>query len=146
MPHRRRAWGEGSKPTEWECWRISAPREQIDAALAAEPRAYMTIVQAPDDCVIGGDPQACKRVIEALGNPPNMYLGLDMVIHCEAMTPFTDVAPHPLPRDLPGAGRALLQQRRHRRVHPTREAAADAITRQALRTDRLPRHDPSGMG
>ncbi|QHN21931.1 hypothetical protein GII34_10665 [Gordonia amarae] len=85
------AWGVGSTPTEWECWRIGAPREQIDAVLAAEPRAYMTIVQAPDDCVIGGDPQACKRVIEALGNPPSMYLGLDMVIHCEAMTPFTDV-------------------------------------------------------
>ncbi|HQV20776.1 MAG TPA: hypothetical protein PLC22_20975, partial [Gordonia sp. (in: high G+C Gram-positive bacteria)] len=127
------AWGEGSKPTEWECWRISAPREQIDAALAAEPRAYMTIVQAPDDCVIGGDPQACKRVIEALGNPPNMYLGLDMVIHCEAMTPFTDVWHRIHSREtFPVQGVRFYSNGVTGAYTPTREAAADAITRQAL--------------
>ena len=55
-------WGLGDQPAPWECWRITAPRAEIEAALAREPRAYMTIVQAPDDCVIGGDPAACKRV------------------------------------------------------------------------------------
>ena len=127
------AWGNGSTPTDWECWRISAPREQIDAALAAEPRAYMTIVQAPDDCVIGGDPQACKRVIEALGNPPNMYLGLDMVIHCEAMTPFTDVWHRIHSRETFEAPGIRFYSNGHAGAYtPTREAAADAITRQAL--------------
>ncbi|MBI3690419.1 MAG: beta-ketoacyl synthase, partial [Mycolicibacterium aromaticivorans] len=83
-------WGLGDQPAPWECWRITAPRSEVDAALAAEPHAYMTIVQAPDDCVIGGDPAACRRVIDALAGATAIPLGLDMVIHCEAMAPFAD--------------------------------------------------------
>ena len=78
------------QPAPWECWRINAPRAAIEAALEREPRAYMTIVQAPDDCVIGGDAAACRRVIASIDGAQAMPLGLDMVIHCSAMAPFAD--------------------------------------------------------
>jgi acyl transferase domain-containing protein/3-hydroxymyristoyl/3-hydroxydecanoyl-(acyl carrier protein) dehydratase len=126
-------WGLGNQPAPWECWRITAPRTLVEAALAVEPRAYMTIVQAPDDCVIGGDPAACRRVIDAVDGATAIPLGLDMVIHCEAMAPFADTwrnihtrETHEVP-DIRFYTNAV-----NRSYVPTREAAAEAITRQAL--------------
>ena len=126
-------WGLGDHPAPWECWRITAPRPLVDAALAIEPRAYMTIVQAPDDCVIGGDPAACRRVIDAVPGATAIPLGLDMVIHCEAMAPFADTwrkihtrETHEVP-DIRFYTNAV-----NRAYVPTREAAAESLTRQAL--------------
>lgn len=126
-------WGLGDQPAPWECWRITAPRAAVEHALAVEPRAYMTIVQAPDDCVIGGDPGACRRVIDALNGAPAMPLGLDMVIHCEAMTPFADTWRRIHTRETHAAPDVRFYTNAVNRAYvPTREAAAEAITRQAL--------------
>ncbi len=126
-------WGLGDQPAPWECWRITAPRAVVEGELAREPHAYMTIVQAPDDCVIGGDPAACRRVIDAIDGATAIPLGLDMVIHCSAMEPFADtwrsihtrvVHPAPEVRFYTNAG--------NRAYVPTTEAAAQAITQQAV--------------
>ncbi|MBU9763081.1 beta keto-acyl synthase [Mycobacterium sp. TNTM28] len=127
-------WGlPEEQPAAWECWRVSAPRAATEAALEREPRAYMTIVQAPDDCVIGGDPEACRRVIDAIDGARAIPLGLDMIVHCSAMAPFEaewrsvhSRESHAVPdvRFYTNAG--------NRAYIPTRQAAADAITQQAL--------------
>jgi acyl transferase domain-containing protein/3-hydroxymyristoyl/3-hydroxydecanoyl-(acyl carrier protein) dehydratase len=127
------AWGIGNdEPASWECWRITAPKAAVEAVLAGEPHAYMTIIQAPDDCVIGGEPEACRRVIDAVGGMA-MPLGLDMVVHCSPMTPFGDAwrrihtrAIHSVPdvRFYTNAGNCAYE--------PTTESAAEALTRQAL--------------
>ncbi|BBY59784.1 beta-ketoacyl synthase N-terminal-like domain-containing protein [Mycolicibacterium sarraceniae] len=126
-------WGLGDQPAPWECWRITAPRPLVDAALALEPRAYMTIVQAPDDCVIGGDPAACRRVIDAVPGATAIPLGLDMVIHCEAMAPFADTWRNIHTRETHEVPDIRFYTNAVNRAYvPTREAAAEAITRQAL--------------
>ncbi|SBS75542.1 Beta-ketoacyl-acyl-carrier-protein synthase I., 3-hydroxydecanoyl-(Acyl-carrier-protein) dehydratase [uncultured Mycobacterium sp.] len=126
-------WGLGDQPAPWECWRITAPRPLVDAALAVEPRAYMTIVQAPDDCVIGGDPAACRRVIDAVDGATAIPLGLDMVIHCEAMAPFADTWRNIHTRETHEVPDIRFYTNAVNRAYvPTREAAAEAITRQAL--------------
>ena len=126
-------WGLGDQPAPWECWRITAPRAEIEAALAREPRAYMTIVQAPDDCVIGGDPAACKRVIDSVKGAGAIPLGLDMVIHCSAMDSFADTwraihtrQAHVVP------GVRFYTNAGNRAYVPTSEAAAATITQQAV--------------
>lgn len=117
----------------WTCWRIAAPRELVEQALASEPRAYMTIVQAPDDCVIGGEPSACARVVDRVGRGKAMPLGLDMIVHCIAMEPFADAwrsihtrkaYPAPTVRFYSNAFNGAYT--------PTSDSAAEAITRQAL--------------
>ncbi|KDF01157.1 hypothetical protein Y900_020005 [Mycolicibacterium aromaticivorans JS19b1 = JCM 16368] len=126
-------WGLGDRPAPWECWRITAPRTLVDAALAVEPHAYMTIVQAPDDCVIGGDPAACRRVIDAVPGATAIPLGLDMVIHCEAMAPFADTWRNIHTRETHEVPDIRFYTNAVNRAYvPTREAAAEAITRQAL--------------
>jgi acyl transferase domain-containing protein len=126
-------WGLGEQPAPWECWRVTAPRAAVESALAAEPRAYMTIVQAPDDCVIGGDPAACRRVIDAIEGSRAMPLGLDMVIHCSAMAPFAEVWRGIHTRETFDVPEVRFYTNAANRAYvPTRKAAAEAITRQAL--------------
>ncbi|MGB3484680.1 MAG: beta-ketoacyl synthase N-terminal-like domain-containing protein [Mycobacterium sp.] len=127
-------WGLAEDvPAPWECWRLTAPRKSVEAALAVEPRAYMTIVQAPDDCVIGGDPAACRRVIAAIDGAHAIPLGLDMVIHCSAMAPFAETWRSIHSRETHEApGVRFYTNADNRAYAPTRESAAEAITRQAL--------------
>ncbi|VEG55277.1 Phenolphthiocerol synthesis polyketide synthase type I Pks15/1 [Mycolicibacterium aurum] len=126
-------WEVPGQPAPWECWRITAPRPDVERALLVEPRAYMTIVQAPDDCVIGGDPQACRRVIAAIDGARAMPLGLDMVIHCQAMAPFADTWRDIHTRDTYAVPDVRFYTNAVNRAYtPTRDAAAEAITRQAL--------------
>ncbi|MBO0675903.1 hypothetical protein JRC04_00350 [Mycolicibacterium sp. S2-37] len=126
-------WGLGDRPAPWECWRITAPRAAVEAALMTEQHAYMTIVQAPDDCVIGGDPGACRRVIQAIDGARAMPLGLDMVIHCSAMAPFADTWREIHTRETYAAPDVRFYTNAVNRAYrPTREAAAESITRQAL--------------
>ncbi|BBZ77009.1 hypothetical protein MANY_23460 [Mycolicibacterium anyangense] len=126
-------WGLGEQAAPWECWRVTAPRAEIEAALDREPHAYMTIVQAPDDCVIGGDPAACKRVIESVAGAAAIPLGLDMVIHCSAMDPFADTwrAIHTRQAHV-APGVRFYTNAGNRAYVPTSEAAAAAITQQAV--------------
>ena len=126
-------WGLREQVAPWECWRITAPRAEIEAALAREPRAYMTIVQAPDDCVIGGDPAACKRVIDAVEGAGAIPLGLDMVIHCSAMDPFAETwrAIHTRQTHV-APGVRFYTNAGNRAYEPTTAAAAAAITQQAV--------------
>ncbi|TGD84002.1 beta keto-acyl synthase [Mycolicibacterium sp. CH28] len=126
-------WGLGEQAAPWECWRITAPRAAIEAALAREPRAYMTIVQAPDDCVIGGDPGACKRVIDAVEGASAIPLGLDMVIHCSAMDPFAETWRAIHTREAHAVADVRFYTNAGNRAYePTSEAAAAAITQQAV--------------
>ena len=85
--------------------------------------------------MIGGDPAACRRVIDAIDGARAMPLGLDMVIHCRAMTPFADAWRRIHTREtygVPVPGVRFYTNAGNRAYTPTREAAAEAITQQAL--------------
>lgn len=51
----------------WETYSLKATVEQVQQASETEDRVYCTIVNTPDSLVIGGDPDACQRVIKRLG-------------------------------------------------------------------------------
>lgn len=126
-------WGEPDVRADWVCWRIAAPVAQVEAALVAEPRAYMTIIQAPEDCVIGGDRAACARIVDGIGRGRAMPLGLDMIVHCAAMEPFAEAWRGIHTRavyDAPGI--RFYTNATNASYQPTSQAAAAAITRQAL--------------
>ncbi len=125
---------------DWRCWRIAAPVAQVEAALAGEPRCYLTIVHGPEDCVIGGDAQACERVLAKVGKRRALPLGLDMIVHCPVLLPFADTWRRIHTRETHAApGVRFYTNDGNRAYVPTREAAAEAITRQALETIDFPR-------
>jgi acyl transferase domain-containing protein/3-hydroxymyristoyl/3-hydroxydecanoyl-(acyl carrier protein) dehydratase/1-acyl-sn-glycerol-3-phosphate acyltransferase len=87
----RRAWGDRlEEPIDWRSWRVLAPVEEVEAATAGEPFVRLTMINAPADCVIAGQADGCKRVIEALGGKTALLMGHDIVAHCPELVTWKD--------------------------------------------------------
>jgi PfaB family protein len=56
----------GAQKPLWENHLLMTSPEQVKAALVSESRVYLTHINTPRQVVIGGDPDGCRRVIEAL--------------------------------------------------------------------------------
>ena len=66
----------------WSNYLLMAAPEKIQAALANEPRVYLTHVNTPRQVVIGGDPEACRRVVES-ARCSSIKAPFDYALHCE---------------------------------------------------------------
>jgi PfaB family protein len=66
----------------WDTFTLQATPSVVRRAIAEEERVYMTIINAPDEVVIAGDPERCRRVIKKIGCK-HYVLGLDLAIHCD---------------------------------------------------------------
>ena len=64
----------------WETYTLKATPENVAKAAEDEDRVYTTIINTPDSLVIGGDPDACQRVIKRLG-VRGMALDMANAIH-----------------------------------------------------------------
>jgi acyl transferase domain-containing protein/3-hydroxymyristoyl/3-hydroxydecanoyl-(acyl carrier protein) dehydratase/1-acyl-sn-glycerol-3-phosphate acyltransferase len=70
-----RAWGEegaarekGADPAEirWAVWGLLAPVAQVRELIAHEERVHLAIIHTANDCVIAGDANACRRIVDAV--------------------------------------------------------------------------------
>lgn len=82
-------WGLSKEPvpgesTLWSNYLVMAPFEKVQAAIASEPHVYITHTNTPRQVVIGGDPEACKRVLTAL-HGSSLQAPFDYALHCEVM-------------------------------------------------------------
>ena len=131
----RRAWDLGQdEAARWVNWRILVPEQQVQQALEGEPRCHLTIISAPGDVVIGGEPEACRRVVERVGRSWAYPLGYDVVIHCpemEVYAPTWRELHHRRTNAVPGVRFYTSATLGH--YHATDESAADALTGMALR-------------
>jgi len=127
-------WGlpEGEIP-RWKNFRLAAPIEVVEAAMEGEDRVYITVIHHYEDIVIGGDADGCDRVVEKVGRNKAIQLGLDMVVHCAPLAPFESTW-HDIhlrdTRDVPDI--RFYTNAGNRAYVPTRQAAASAITQQAI--------------
>ncbi len=127
-------WGlpEGESP-EWKNYRIAAPLEVIREAMTGEDRVYITVIHHYEDVVIGGDAEQCARVVERVGRNKSIELGLDMVVHCAPLAPFESTWHKIHTRETQSVPDVRFYTNAGNRAYvPTREAAADAITQQAI--------------
>ena len=78
----RRAWRRAGLPDgPWDSWCVAADRARVQDALAGEAQAHLLIVNTDADCVIGGHPDACRRVLARLPGAPVRPLGYAIVAH-----------------------------------------------------------------
>ncbi len=80
-------WSQDTAPSQEPLWGnfiLMATPDQVQTALAAEEHAYLTHINAPRQVVIGGEVQACKRVIATL-KCMSLQAPYDYALHCEAM-------------------------------------------------------------
>jgi len=74
--------GENSNSSIWANYVLMAPFEKVRAAIQNEERVYITHINTPRQVVIGGEKNACKRVVD---NIQCMHLQAPYhhSIHCE---------------------------------------------------------------
>ncbi len=129
----RQAWGlAGGEQVRWILGVAEAPQEAVRAALPAFPRAYLLIVNTPDECVVGGDAAAVTDLVASLGCRFFPLQGVTTV-HCEVARPvaqpYHDL--HLFPTD-PPAGITYYSGVKGGPYEVTRENAAGSILGQAL--------------
>jgi PfaB family protein len=66
----------------WETYSLKGTVEAVSEACEKEDKVYITIVNTPDSIVIGGQPEACERVIASLG-VRGMAMEIPSAIHSE---------------------------------------------------------------
>ena len=87
----RAAWGDAAPDTlDWVNWRVLADADAAREAVANEPLARLTIINAPGDIVIGGQREACDRVVQRLGRDRAQRLGYDVALHCPEIQAFAE--------------------------------------------------------
>ncbi len=84
----REHWGvpdpAGDGKLLWNNYLVMAAPEKVQAALANEPRVYLTHINTPRQVVIGGDPEACQRVLSEL-RCSSLQAPFDYALHCDVM-------------------------------------------------------------
>ncbi|MCP4674116.1 MAG: beta-ketoacyl synthase [Deltaproteobacteria bacterium] len=137
----RKYWGEPSDfEVDWVNQRLLAPALKVKALVENEERVYLTIINTPSDCVIGGDRQACERVVQALEGISAIPLGHDIAIHCPAVGPYEKKwrSLHTRKSKVV-SGVALYSNYLDGPYRTTKSKVADALTGQAVQTVDFPR-------
>lgn len=78
-------WGLGpGEKVSWSSYLLKARVDDVQRAIAGEPRVYLTLVNQSDEVIIAGDAEGCSRVIETLGCHA-LPIPYEVVIHTAAV-------------------------------------------------------------
>ena len=109
-----------------------APVAEVEAALAGEEFAYLTMINAPTDCLIAGQADACARVVEKLGRGRCVHNENEIIAHHPVMKsweePWYDIHSRPVE---PVPDVRFYSNASGTYYSPTRELVAAALTDQA---------------
>ncbi len=135
----RRVWQlEESEPVGWTAGIVSCPPGELEAAISGRSRVYILIRNTADEAVIGGQRQAIRELLDALGCA---FLELPIVstVHCEIGRAVESAyrALHDQPTSAP-ENLSFYSGVSARAYRPDRKRAADAITAQASRAIDFP--------
>ena len=129
----RRAWSLAADDTvDWRSVVVNRREGAVRDAVAGVDRAYLLIVNAPDECVVGGQRGAVEAVITALGCEAVDLAGASTV-HCPIARSVENAYRElHLLATTPPDGVRFYSAARARSYAVNRTSAADAIVAQAL--------------
>jgi PfaB family protein len=127
-----RHWGlPAGVPAAWRAGVVDREPDEVHSALQGLPGVYLLIVNAPGECVLGGEPGAVSKAVERLGCG---FIPLEGVtsVHCEVVAGVAEAyrALHDMVT-VPPPGVTFYSGHSGRRYRLTRQAAADALVGQA---------------
>ena len=137
----KKAWAEHLSEDEapqWETWRVVGPRQALEEALSAEPLAYLTLINAPDDQTIGGHAPAIARVLQRLPDHRASHLDYDIAVHIPEVAGFQERWLKLHTRESFPTTRRLYSHAFQSHYEPTSVTVAQALLGQALRTVDFP--------
>ena len=129
----RTAWGiGGEEPFAWAAVGLRASADVVCQHLDPGMRVRLLIVNTPEECVIGGNRTDVDALVRRIGCDAFEIDGVSSV-HCDAVLPVRDAYRdlHRLPTT-PVPGIQYFSAASGKVYQPTPDAAADAITAQAL--------------
>ena len=129
----RTAWSLGAdEPVDWRSVVVNRRSDVVGDVIAGVDRVYLQIVNAPDECVIGGQRGAVDTVIDALGCEAVDLVGASTV-HCPIARALEEAyrSLHLL-ATTPPEGVRFYSAARGRSYIVDRTSAADAIVAQAV--------------
>lgn len=112
---------------DWSVGVVDVPVGKVKIALKKREKAYLLIVNTPDECVVGGDREAVSKLVEDLGCN---FLPVEQatIAHCEVVKavakPYHDIH---LFEVSPPEGMDFYSGSWGRKYELTRDSAADAI-------------------
>jgi PfaB family protein len=129
----KRAWQDrNSGPIEWAGWRVLAPVADVQAALVGEEFAYLTMINAPADCLVAGQADACRRVVDKIGRQRCVENANEIIAHHPAVKSWEAEWRAIHHRETqPVEGVRFYSNARGGAYAPDRETVADALTDQA---------------
>ncbi len=123
---------QGVETIDWTGWRVLAPVAEVEAALEGEDFAHLTMINAPTDCLIAGQADACARVVEKLGRHRSVQNENEIIAHHPVMKswegPWREIHSRPVE---PVPDIRFYSNASGGYYSPTRELVADALTEQA---------------
>jgi len=136
----RQAWNlRDGQTVDWQVGIVDATAATVRNAVRDVPRAYLLMINAPRECVIGGDRTAVQHAVAALGCSFHPVNGVTTV-HCDVAQPVADRYRdlHLLPTT-PPPGLRFYSGSVGRAIDINRESVAESILGQALDTVDFPR-------
>ena len=129
-----RAWGVPQ--VQWAMWNVLASIAEVRAAVEHEPRVHVAIINTRQDVVIGGDADACERVVDSIGRRRCVALGYNLACHVPELAagfhePWLRAHTRPV---TPMPGVRFYSNGVGGSYDVSEAACADAITRQAEHT------------
>ena len=114
----KRHWRDhGVAGERWANYTVRAATSDLEHVLAGESAVHLLIVNSPLEAVIGGEEEACARVIKRLGAFPSARLNLQLAVHCPEVEACADLlAPSSPSADQDAAKNSILLQRRRSRL------------------------------
>ncbi len=130
----------GIEGEHWVNYWLSAPVDEVRAALAAEPAAHITIINGPNDLVLSGEERACARVVARIGEARAVRLDMELAVHCQEVEPFAGLwrQLHHRPTVAP-MGVRFYSNAFGGAYDVSDDTVADALTGQAVATVDFPR-------
>ncbi|MFE5563951.1 beta-ketoacyl synthase N-terminal-like domain-containing protein [Amycolatopsis japonica] len=131
----RRTWRQhGVTDGTWAAFQINVDAARVRAATANEPTVHLVAVNAPGLCVLGGESEACRRVLGELGNPTALPLDYAITVHIPEVEQVRDEWRRLYDRPTtPLPGTRFYSCATAEPYVVTREAVADAVTAQAVK-------------
>ena len=81
----RAHWGlRADEPVEWKSYTVRATMAQAFDAIKGESRAYVSVINTLEEVVLGGEPAACRRVLDKLRTTA-IEIPVNLTIHCQAV-------------------------------------------------------------
>lgn len=128
-----------SSQVQWQTWSISAPIEQVEKLLKKDSRVYMAYIITPRECTIMGDANACRKIVDQIGEDYCRLSNYNAILHCPPAESAKEMWKDLHTRECRQAPLKVYSTFLGNDYSATRENVAEALTNQAMHPIDFPR-------